>query len=324
VNVFVTRELPGDVLAPLARIGEVTVSPHDRPLTPAELRAGVAGADAVITTLNDQIGPDVLAAAGPRLRLVANTAAGYDNLDLDAIAAHGAVATHTPGVLVDATADLTMALVLDVTRRVSEGDRLVRSGASWSWDLGFLLGTGLQGRRLGIVGMGAIGRAVAFRAAAFGMEVVHHSRRGPGMQGPSTRVGLDEVLATSDVVSLHCPLTEETRHLIDEAALRAMKPDAFLVNTARGPVVDEAALHRALTTGQIAGAALDVYEDEPRVHPGLPALENVVLAPHLGSATTQTRIRMAQVAVDNVAAVLTGGEPVTPVPMPRPTRGTAR
>ncbi|MFD4640837.1 2-hydroxyacid dehydrogenase [Lentzea sp. NPDC058436] len=306
MNIFITRELPGDVLAPLAGLGAVAVSPHDRPLTPAELRAGVAGADAVITTLHDRVGPDVLAAAGPRLRLVANTAAGYDNLDVAAITAHGAIATNTPGVLVDATADLTMALLLDVTRRVSEGDRLVRSGTPWLWDIGFLLGTGLQGRRLGIVGMGAIGRAVAVRAAAFGMEVVHHSRRGTG-------IGLDELLSTSDFVSLHCPLTAQTRHLIDEAALRRMKPTAYLVNTARGPVVDEAALARALHAGEIAGAALDVYEDEPKVHADLLALDNVVLTPHLGSATSETRTRMAAVAVENVVAVLTGGEPLTPI-----------
>ncbi|MFJ5992805.1 2-hydroxyacid dehydrogenase [Lentzea sp. NPDC092896] len=309
MNIFITRALPGDVLAPLAEVGAVTVSPHDRPLTPAELRAGVAGADAVITTLNDRVDQEVLVAAGPRLRVVANTATGYDNLDVAAITAHGAVATNTPGVLVDATADLTMALLLDVTRRVSEGDRLIRSGEPWSWDIGFLLGAGLQERRLGIVGMGAIGQAVAVRAAAFGMDVVHHSRRGTG-------VGLAELLSTSDVVSLHCPLTKETRHLIDEAALRLMKPGAYLVNTARGPVVDEAALAQALRTSEIAGAALDVYEDEPRVHPDLLELDNVVLTPHLGSATTETRTRMAAVAVQNVVAVLTAGEPTTPISFP--------
>ncbi|MFD9702522.1 2-hydroxyacid dehydrogenase [Lentzea sp. NPDC059081] len=306
MNIFITRALPGDVLTPLSGVGTVTVSPHARPLTPAELRAGVAGADAVITTLNDRVGQEVLTAAGPQLRVVANTATGYDNLDVAAITAHGAVATNTPGVLVEATADLTMALMLDVTRRVSEGDRLIRSGEPWAWDIGFLLGAGLQGRRLGVVGMGSIGRAVAARALAFGMEVVHHSRRG-------ISTGLDELLSTSDVVSLHCPLTSETRHLIDEAALRLMKPTAYLVNTARGPVVDEAALVRALRTGQIAGAALDVYEDEPRVHPDLLTLENVVLTPHLGSATTETRTLMAAIAVENVVAVLTGGDPLTPV-----------
>jgi len=316
VRIFVTRRLPDDVLAPLAELGTVTVPPHDRPLTSAELCEGVAGAAAVVTTLTDRVDAAVLAAASPQLRIVATTAAGYDNLDLAAIAAHGAVATNTPGVLVDATADLTMALLLAVTRRVAEGDRLVRSGAAWSWDVGFMLGTGLQGRRLGIIGMGAIGRSVATRAAAFGMEVVHHARRGPTSVGPSTRVDLAELLASSDVVSLHCPLTEETHHLVDGAALRRMKPTAYLVNTARGPVVDEAALVRALADGVIAGAALDVYEHEPRVHPGLVGSERVVLTPHLGSATTETRARMAALAVENVVAVLAGRPPVTPVETP--------
>lgn len=314
-HILVTRALPGRVLDPLTGLGEVTVSPHDRPMTPDELHAALAGVDAVIATLNDRIDEAALAAAGPGLRIVANTATGYDNLDVPAIAAHGAVATNTPGVLVDATADLAMALLLDVTRRVSEGDRLIRSGTSWAWDIGFMLGAGLQGRRLGVVGMGAIGQAVAARAVAFGMEVVHHSRRGPAAVGPSTRLELDELLATSDVVSLHCPLTAQTRHLIDAAALRAMKPGAFLVNTARGPVVDEAALVEALRSGEIAGAALDVYEDEPRVHPGLLDLECVVLAPHLGSATTETRTRMAELAVENVVAVLSGQDPRTPIPV---------
>jgi glyoxylate reductase len=312
-KIFITRALPGDVLTPLTDIGEVTVAAYDRSMTPAELCAGVAGADAVITTLNDRVGSEVLDAAGPQLRLVANVAVGYDNLDIAAINAHGAVATNTPGVLAAATADLTVALLLDVTRRVSEGDRLIRTGKSWSWDISFLLGVGLQGRRLGIVGMGAIGQAVATRAVAFGMEVVHHSRRGPGVVGPSTRVGLSEVLTTSDIISLHCPLTPETHHLIDGDALRVMKPTAYLINTARGPVVDEQALYRALCTGEVAGAALDVYEDEPQVHPGLHTLENVVLAPHLGSATTETRTKMATVAVNNVVAVLTGGKPITPI-----------
>ncbi|MGB3482719.1 MAG: D-glycerate dehydrogenase [Mycobacterium sp.] len=313
-KIVVTRALPGDVLALLAHLGEVAVSAHDQAMTPTELCAAVAGADAVITTLNDRVGPEVLAAAGPQLRLVANVAVGYDNLDVAAILAHGAVATNTPGVLVAATADLAIALLLDVTRRVSEGDRLIRSGVPWSWDLSFLLGTGLQRRRLGIVGMGAIGQAVATRAVAFGMEVVHCSPRGPGVVGPSTRIGLPELLATSDVVTLHCPLTPETHHLISEQTLRHMKSTAYLINTARGPVVDEAALYRALCRGDIAGAALDVYEDEPRVHPGLVELDNVVLAPHLGSATIETRTRMAALAVENVAAVLSGRMPITPIP----------
>jgi glyoxylate reductase len=312
-RIVVTRALPPAALEPLHSVGSVWVSPHDRPLTVDELHAAVRGASAIISILTDRIDDDVLAAAGPGLEIVANTAVGYDNLDLPAIARRGVLATNTPGVLVDATADLTMALLLAVTRRVAEGDRLVRSGAEWSWDISFMLGSGLQGKQLGIIGMGHIGKAVVTRAAAFGMDVVHHSRRPvPDARG-SRPLPLDELLATSDVVSLHCPLTPQTRHLIDADALRAMKDSAYLVNTARGPIVDEAALVAALADGTIAGAGLDVYENEPEVHDDLRRLDNVVLAPHLGSATVETRTRMAALAVENVVAVLSGKDAPTPI-----------
>ncbi|TQM02986.1 2-hydroxyacid dehydrogenase [Pseudonocardia kunmingensis] len=311
-RIVVTRALPPAALEPLHTVGDVWVSPHDRPLSVEELHEAVRGAAAVVSMLNDRVDDAVLAAAGPDLRVVANTAVGYDNLDVPAITGRGVLATNTPGVLVDATADLTIALLLAVTRRVAEGDRLVRSGAAWSWDVSFMLGSGLQGKQLGIVGMGSIGRAVARRAAAFGMDVVHHNRR-PVDIGGSRQLALDELLETSDVVSLHCPLTPETRHLIDAAALHRMKRGAYLVNTARGPIVDESALAAALHDGTIAGAGLDVYEDEPRVHEGLRDLDNAVLAPHLGSATVETRTRMAELAVENVVAVLTGKDAVTPI-----------
>ena len=314
-RIVVTRALPPAALEPLHSVGSVWVSPHDRPLTVDELHAAVGGASAIISMLTDRIDDDVLAAAGPSLEIVANTAVGYDNLDLPAIARRGVLASNTPGVLVDATADLTIALLLAVTRRVAEGDRLVRSGAAWSWDISFMLGSGLQGKQLGIVGIGRIGQAVARRAAAFGMDVVHHSRRPVDADG-SRPLPLDELLATSDVVSLHCPLTPETRHLIDADALRAMKSGAYLINTARGPIVDEAALAAALADGTIAGAGLDVYENEPEVHADLRGLDNVVLAPHLGSATVETRTRMAELAVDNVVAVLTGKDAPTPISVP--------
>jgi glyoxylate reductase len=245
--------------------------------------------------------------------VVANTAVGYDNLDLAAFARHGVIATNTPGVLVDATADLTMALLLAVTRRVAEGDRLIRSGVAWSWDVSFMLGDGLQGKRLGIIGMGHIGQAVARRAIAFGMSVVHAGR--PATTDPAAIV-LGELLATSDVVSLHCPLTAQTHHLIDSAALSVMKPSAYLINTARGPVVDEPALIDALRAGRLAGAGLDVYEHEPAVPLQLRECENVVLAPHLGSATVETRLRMAELAVRNVLAVLSGAPAPTPLQLP--------
>lgn len=317
MKVVVTRALPPATLAPLAQFGEVWVSPHDRPLTADELCEAVRGAAAVVTMLNDRVDDAVLTAAGSGLRVVANTAVGYDNFDVPAIARHGVTATNTPGVLVDATADLTMALLLDVTRRVTEGDRLIRSGQPWSWDIGFMLGTGLQGKQLGIVGLGHIGAAVARRAAAFGMAVVYHARRErPGDIG--RRIPLAELLATSDVVSLHCPLTAETRHLIDAAALQRMRSGAYLINTARGPIVDENALAEALAANVIAGAGLDVYEHEPQVHPRLRELPNVVLAPHLGSATVETRTRMAELAVQNVVQVLTGAGPITPIAVPSP------
>lgn len=314
-RVVVSRALPGGSAGPLDEVGPVWVSPHDRALTAPELRAAVPGAEALLVTLNDRVDAALLAAAGPQLRIVANTAVGYDNVDVEAVRAHGAVLTNTPGVLTAATADLTLGLLLNLTRRIGEGERWIRSGRPWTWDLTFLLGTGLQGKRLGVVGMGAIGRAVATRAAAFGMELVHHSRSGSADDSGSTRVELDELLATADVVSLHCPLTPATRHLIDATALVRMRSTAFLINTARGPVVDENALVDALRSGVIAGAALDVYEDEPVVHPGLLDLDNVVLAPHLGSATQETRTQMAQLAVANTVAVLRGHPPRTPVPV---------
>jgi glyoxylate reductase len=307
----VTRALPEPALRALHESGaDVWLSPHDRALEPAELRDAVRGADAVVAMLHDRIDDELLDAAGDRLRVVANVAVGYDNVDLDAARRHGVTITNTPGVLTDATADLAIALLLAVTRRLGEGERLIRSGKRWAWSIDFMLGRGLRGKTLGIVGYGAIGRATAARARAFGMEVVY-TKRSPGPE--PGRVELGELLERSHVVSLHCPLTPETRHLIDAAALARMRPDAYLINTARGPVVDEAALAAALRDGTIAGAALDVFEREPEVHPELVPLDNAVLIPHLGSATTETRTAMAELAAANAIAVLAGDEPPTPV-----------
>jgi glyoxylate reductase len=260
--------------------------------------------------LHDRVDDAFLSAAGEQLRVVANVAVGYDNVDLDAARSHRVTITNTPGVLTDATADLAIALMLAITRRLGEGERRIRSGEPWAWSIDFMLGRGLRGKTLGIVGYGEIGRATATRARAFGMEVVYTKRsagRDPG------RVELGELLERSHVVSLHCPLTPETRHLIDAAALARMRGDAYLVNTARGPVVDEAALAAALRDGAIAGAALDVFEREPEVHPDLVALDNVVLIPHLGSATIETRTAMAELAAANAIAVLAGDGPPTAV-----------
>jgi len=306
-RIVVTRGLPEPALAVLRDSGaDVWVSPEDRALAPDELHAAVRGADAAVVMLHDRVDDAFLEAAGERLRVVANVAVGYDNVDVEAVRRHGVRCTNTPGVLTDATADLAIALMLAITRRLGEGERLIRSREPWAWAIDFMLGRGLRGKTLGVVGYGAIGRAVAERARAFGMEVVY-TRRGEG------GVELGELLERSHVVSLHCPLTEATRHLIDADALRAMRDDAYLVNTARGPVVDEAALAAALRDGVIAGAALDVFEEEPEVHPGLLGLDNVVLVPHLGSATEETRSAMAELAAANVLAVLRGDEPPSPV-----------
>ena len=306
-RIVVTRGLPEPALAALRDSGaDVWVSPEDRALEPGELHAAVRGADAAVVMLHDCVDDAFLDAAGGQLRVVANVAVGYDNVDVEAVRRRGVRFTNTPGVLTDATADLAIALMLAITRRLGEGERLLRAREPWAWAIDFMLGRGLRGKTLGIVGYGEIGRAVAERARAFGMEVVF-TRRSPG------GVTHAQLLERSDVVSLHCPLTEETRHLIDADALRAMRDDAYLVNTARGPVVDEAALAAALRDGVIAGAALDVFEREPEVHPGLLDLDNVVLVPHLGSATRETRTAMAELAAANVLAVLRGDEPPTAV-----------
>jgi lactate dehydrogenase-like 2-hydroxyacid dehydrogenase len=316
-RIVVSRVIPGPALELLRGVGDVWLSPHDRPMTPDEMHAAVAGADAVVTLLHDRVDDAFLDAAGPGLRVVANVAVGYDNIDVPACLGRGVVATNTPGVLVEATADIAMALILCSTRRLGEGERLIRSGAAWSWSMSFMLGTGLQGATLGIVGLGQIGAATARRARAFGMRIAYAGRRraAPELEAElrARFLDLDDLLATADVVSLHAPLSDATRHLIDARRLRLMKPTAHLVNTSRGPVVDEAALAAALRDGVIAGAGLDVFEREPAVEPALLGMENVTLIPHLGSATVETRTAMAVLAARNVAAVLAGEEPPTPI-----------
>ena len=267
--------------------------------------------------LTDRVDAAVLD-AGPGLRIVANIAVGFDNIDLAAARSRGVIVTNTPDVLTEATADFTWGLILAVTRRIAEGERLLRRGEWSGWALDFMLGSDLRGKQLGVVGLGRIGRAVAARAGAFGMRVAFTTLEpGPEEQGAMdaawTRLSLDELLSSSDVVSVHVPLTPATRHLVGRRAILRMKRRAYLVNTSRGPVLDEAALAWALREGLIAGAALDVYEQEPRVHPDLLGLENVVLAPHLGSATIETRTAMADLAARNVLAVLSGSAPLTPV-----------
>jgi len=313
----VTNRLPGSAVAMLREAGEVRSDERETAIPRADLLALVSGADAVLTLLGDRVDAELLEAAGPQLRCVANVAVGHDNVDVAAAAERGVVVTNTPGVLDDATADLTLALILTATRRVVEGDRLIRSGRDWGWGMYFMLGSGLQGRLLGIVGLGGIGRRVAQRARAFGMRIAYHSRH-PAPADVEAELGaermpLEGLLAEADVLSLHCPLTPETHHLIGAAELAAMKPSAVLVNAARGPIVDEAALAAALVDGRIAAAGLDVYEHEPQVEPRLLDLGNVVLTPHLGSATVETRAAMAELAARNAISVLSGQGPLTPV-----------
>ena len=278
-----------------------------------ELIALTDGADVLLSILADPV-TERLFEARPALQMVAQYAVGVDNIDLDAAKAHDVAVTHTPGVLTDATADMTWALLLAAARHVPVADQYVRDGRFERWETTLLLGTELARKTLGIVGLGRIGAAVARRALGFGMEVVYHnrSRANPTVerQASARYVGFDELLETSDVVSLHCPHNEDSHHLIDAAALDTMKSSALLVNTARGPVVDEAALVEALASGDIAGAGLDVFEEEPDVHPGLLDQDRVVLAPHLGSATTDARMRMAQMCVASITAFLDNAESV--------------
>jgi glyoxylate reductase len=313
----VTNRLPEPALEMLRAAGEVRTDEREEAIPRRDLLALVGGADAVLTLLHDRVDEELLEAAGPQLRCVANVAVGYDNVDVEAAARRGIVVTNTPGVLDDATADLTLALLLAATRRVAEGDRLVRAGRPWTWGMHFMLGSSLRGKLLGIVGLGGIGRRVAERARAFGMEIAYHQRHEAPADVAAAlearRLPLQQLLAEADVVSLHCPLTPQTRHLIGAAELEAMKPTAVLVNAARGPIVDEPALAKALAAGRIAAAGLDVYEHEPRVEPQLLELENVVLAPHLGSATVETRNAMAELAARNAISVLDGQGPLTPV-----------
>jgi glyoxylate reductase len=306
-SVYLSRRVPAAVVAALDELFALTVFDEEHPPPREELLAGVAGKDGISTMLSDRVDDELLDAAGPRLRVVANYAVGYDNVDVDACSRRGVIVANTPGVLTEATAELTLVLLLDLARRVSEGDRMLRRGEDWIWSPTFMLGTGLGGKTLGVVGLGRIGARVARLAEAFGMRIVYTSSSGPKEGVHFDWLPFDELLRTADVVTLHCPLTPETRYLVGAEELRSMRRDAVLVNTTRGPVVDEEALVTALRTGEIAGAALDVFEHEPAVHPGLLELENVVLAPHLGSATRETREAMGMLCFQALRAVLIEG-----------------
>ena len=284
----------------------------DRPLTEAQIAAGVAGCDGLISMLSDTIGDTVFTAADG-LKIVANFAAGTNNIDLATAKKADIVVTNTPGVLAEATADLAFTLLLAVARRIVEGDTLVRSGRWDGWGPTQLLGSEVQAKRLGIIGMGRIGMAVARRAQGFGMDVVYHNRNRATLETEhavaAEYLPLDELLATSDYVSLHCPLTPETRALLDAKAFDRIKHGAILINTARGEVVDEDAMLAALEDGRLTGAGLDVFVGEPRVNPRLLEMKNVVMAPHVGSGTYDTRTHMGQLVVDNLCAFFDGTPP---------------
>jgi glyoxylate reductase len=310
-RVLITRRLPSSVLSKLKSAADVDLYTGETAIAPDELCARIADKDALVCLPTDTIDRRVIGAA-PKLQAIANVALGYNNIDVAYAASRGIVVTNTPDVLTEAVADFTWAMILAITRRISEGERVVRSVQWKGWAFDFMLGSELRNKQLGLVGVGRIGRAVAARAPAFGMRVAYASRR-PIDVPKAESMSLDRLLNTSDVVSLHVPLTAETTHLIDRKALTRMKRSAYLINTARGPVVDEDALAWAMQQRLLAGAALDVYENEPAIHPDLLKLDNVLLLPHLGSATKETRTAMADLAADNVLAVLAGHPPLTPV-----------
>jgi glyoxylate reductase len=317
-RVFVSCPLPGDAVDRLRREHDVVVGEEAVGVRGDAFLREAGDFDAIASVVTDPIDAALLERA-PRLRVVSNFAVGYDNIDVAACQARGVTVTNTPGVLSEATADLAFGLLLASARRIAEGDRLLRRGGFEGWRPSFLVGVPVHGATLGIVGLGRIGQAMARRARGFGMRVLYTSRTPapPAVEKAlgAVHVPLDDLFERADFVSIHCPLTPETRGLVSRARMARMKPGSVLVNTSRGRCVDEAALAEALVQGPLGAAGLDVFEDEPRVHPGLLALENVVLAPHIGSADTTTRAAMAALAIDGVLAVLAGRAPAHPVPV---------
>ncbi len=313
-RVFVTRRLPQPIEARMRELFDVTLNRDDRPLDARALKEAVAACEILVPTVTDRIDAAVLAHAGPELRLIANFGTGVDHIDLNAARARGLVVTNTPGVLTEDTADMTIALILAVARRIFEGARLLAAGDWSGWSPTGLLGQRLMGRRLAIIGMGRIGQAVARRARVFGMEIHYHNRR-PLPEAVAGELAarywedLDAMLAASDIVSLHCPLTPDTHHLLSAERLARLPAHAILINTARGEIVDEAALAERLAAGALAGAGLDVYEHEPAVDPALVALPNVVALPHMGSATEEGRIAMGEKVLINIRSFVDGHAP---------------
>lgn len=312
-RVFVTRLIPEKGINLLKKFCQtVEINPYDRSLTYDELLHHVKDSDAILTMLSDEIDARLINETA-KLKVIANYAVGYDNIDIKTATERGIFVTNTPGVLTDSTADMAWALLFSITRRVVEGDKYTRAGKFVGWEPMLLLGGDLVGKTLGIVGAGRIGTAMAMRSMGWLMKVLYTSRssRNTVLEESlcARRVSLDTLLRESDFVSMHVPLTGETRHIIGAKELSLMKKTAYLINTARGAVIDEEALVNALENKQIAGAGLDVYEEEPKLKPGMKELDNVVLAPHLGSATIETRTRMAVIAAENIISVLKGERP---------------
>ncbi|MEX2519919.1 MAG: D-glycerate dehydrogenase [Paracoccaceae bacterium] len=314
LKVFVTRRLPEPVETRMRELFDVTLNETDAPLDAAALGEAMKAADVLVPTVTDEIGQKLLAQAGPSLKLIANYGAGFDHIDVETARRRGILVTNTPGVLTEDTADMTMALILAVPRRLAEGAALIQSGDWGGWSPTGLMGRRVTGKRLGILGMGRIGQAVARRARAFGMQIHYHNRK---RLHPDLETGLeatywdslDQMLARMDVVSVNCPHTPATYHLLNARRLKLLKPTAYIVNTARGEIVDENALTRMLVRGELAGAGLDVFEHEPAVNPKLMAQPNVMLLPHMGSATEEGRLEMGEKVLINIKTFADGHRP---------------
>jgi len=316
-KIVVTGKIPEVALEKLKKSHEVISWGEETPISRDELLKRVSGANVIVSLLTEKIDEEVLTSAGNDLKAVCNVAVGYNNIDVAACKSKNVLVTNTPGVLTDATADIAMALILMTTRRLSEGERVIRNQDPWAWGMFYMLGSSIQNQTLGIVGMGQIGIATALRAKSFGMKIIYTRRNRLDekieKELSAQYVSLDELLQQSDIVSLHCPYSTETHHLISDAQLSKMKKTSYLINTARGPIVNEEALANALINKTIAGAGLDVYENEPKVNDKLLKLDNVVLLPHLGSATVETRTAMATTAANNALEILSGNKPLNPV-----------
>ncbi|WP_025896916.1 2-hydroxyacid dehydrogenase [Kordiimonas gwangyangensis] len=313
-KVIVTRKLPDSIETRMAELFDVTLNLSDKPLDKEALKKAVASADVLVPTVTDNIDAEVIEAAGKKLKLIANFGAGVNHIDVAAAQEKGIAVTNTPGVLTEDTADLAMALILSVPRRLFEGEKILRSGEWTGWTPTFLMGRRIQGKRLGIIGMGRIGSAIARRAKAFNMAVHYHKRkRLPAEVERELEAtywdDLDEMLSRMDFVSINCPLTEETHHLMNRARLKKLQPHAVIINTARGEIIDEEALADLIEVGRIAGAGLDVFEQEPEINPKLLELDNVVLLPHMGSATVEARMAMGEKVLINIRAFVDGHRP---------------